>query len=111
MAFEPIRDGLDVVGRPNGRICLTAPAGRLYEEDYRDAILYLDFTPQGVRLYFSHPETETQEGRTVVLAQFDRYDRSLAMRLEAQKLVDVFLIQRMTFDGIQNFMAVCRVFR
>lgn len=111
MAFATIRDGLDVLGRPNGRLCLAASAGRLYEEDYRDAILYLDFTPQGVKLYFSHPETETCEGRTVLLAQFDRFDKSLALRLEAQKLVDVFLIQKLSFEGIQNFMAVCRVFR
>lgn len=111
MAFEPIRDGLTLLGRPNGRICIASWAGRLYEEDYLNAVLYLDFTPQGVRLYFYHPETESQEGRVVMLAQFDRYDPSLAMRLEAQKLVDVFLFQQLSFDRIQNFMAVCRVFR
>lgn len=108
MAFETIRDGLTIVGRPNGRHCIVAWGGRLYEEDYLNAALFFDFSSSGARLFFQHPETETQESRRVLIADLERYDRALSMQLEAQKLVDFFLFQKMSFDGIQNFMAVCR---
>ncbi len=111
MAFPQIPGGLDVIGRPNGRLMIAAASALLPEEDFLGSTLYLDFKPAGMQLYFLHPETEEREGRTVMLRQNDRYDPSLALRLEAQKFVDVMLVQALRFDAIQNFMAICRLYR
>jgi hypothetical protein len=111
MTAFPVTSGLDVVGRPNGRLEILALCARVFEEDFLDAYVNLDFTRQGVKLYLYHPETEDRDSRTIILYESDRYDRSLAMRLQAQKLVDIYLIQDLSFTMIQNFMARCRLFR
>lgn len=97
--------------RPNGRVQVSTIKRHLPQEHYLGGYLYLDFRPGGFRLYFLLPETEYMPGSELVLAANDRYDLSLAMRLERQKLVDVLFIEKLSFDGIQNFMATCRLFR
>ncbi len=100
-----------VVARPNGRVSLWAPYRHIHEDVFLGGCLYLDFRPSGFRLYFLLPETSAYPGSELTIGQHERYDLSFAMRLERQKLVDIVLYEKMSFNGIQNFMATCRLFR
>lgn len=97
--------------RPNGRVMLVAPYPRIPVDTILGGCLYLDFRPLGYRLYFLLPETSFIPGSEMVIGEYDRYDLSLAMRLERQKLVDIVLYEKMSFNGIHNYMATCRLFR
>lgn len=113
-AYPTIRSEIDVVCRPNGRLYVLAWGSPLELRDYKDAILYLDFSQTGMSLYFYHCETPNQRRRRVIVAESERVNSFMVPALSGQMLVDFVLIDNryslddLRIEGIQNFMATCR---
>ncbi|GHE73293.1 hypothetical protein GCM10019059_36110 [Camelimonas fluminis] len=115
---EPVKGGIDVICRENGRFFLLMWGEPVSLVDYEDAVLYLDIGRSELGLYFYHPATEKDFRRKVVLVETqvpENINGFMTAALVGQRLVDVVLIdsrytlENLRVEGIQNFMATCRL--